>query len=94
MAGESTEVKADAKATKKVDISNIKPKKEWEGTTNYTMVSSHLKRPVKVEAAIANPPMYLKQYARKWVKENGKGRYPLLDVFILSEEQIKALAEL
>jgi len=88
------EVTPEVKGKKPVDITNIKPKKEWEGTVNYTMHSPHLKRPVQVEAAIANPPMYLKQYARKWVKENGKGRYPLLDVFVLSEEQIKALAEL
>jgi hypothetical protein len=85
--------KAAAKAAKKADIENIKPKKEWEGATGI-MHSPHLDRKVNVEAAIANPKLYLKKYARKYVKQDGKGSYPLLDVFDLSQEQIQALAAL
>ncbi len=73
------------------DISNIKLKKEHEHKTG-TLRSAHLDRPVDIDKAAANPVLYLKKYAREYVKNEGKGIYPLLNLFDLTEEQIKELA--
>jgi len=84
--------KAAAKAKAKADISNIKLKKENEGRTG-TLRSAHLDRAVDIEKASANPVLYLKKYARQYVKNEGKGIYPLLNLFDLTEEQIQELAK-
>ena len=83
--------KKESKKKVVVDLSNIKLKKEHEHKTG-TLRSAHLDRPVDIDKAAANPVLYLKKYAREYVKNDGKGIYPLLNLFDLTDEQIKELA--
>ena len=83
------------KVAKTKDIlANIKLKEEFSHLENKRIQSPHLDRAVSLDSVKANPKLYLKKYARDYVKKKGEGQYPLLEMFDLSEEQITELSKL